>query len=104
MLKTVRTSDLDFTPILGVNVAVIIAIMGLFIFVIFLKNISSYLRPNILSTNITEQIIHALKPYEKRIPEAESFDELYATKILEIRSKKQGIITHINWEKIIPFP
>lgn len=101
VLKTVRTTDLDFTPILGVNVAVIIAIIGLFIFVIFLKNISSYLRPNILSTNITEQIIHALRSYEKRIPESISFDKLDATKILEIRSKKQGIITHIDWEKII---
>ena len=48
VLKTVRTggsSELEsiaFTPIIGVNVAVILAIISLFIFVAFLNNISSY--------------------------------------------------------------
>lgn len=79
MLKAVRTSDLDFAPILGVKLAVIIAIMGLFFFV-FLNNIRSCLRPNILSTNIAEEIPHALRSDGKRIPEAKSVDKLDATK------------------------
>lgn len=110
VLKTVRTggsNDLEsvaFTPIIGVNIAVILAIISLFIFVAFLNNISSYLRPNILVSKIQEQIIHSLKNFEKR----KKYDgplfingEFSKTgKLLEIRSTKKGICKSINWQKV----
>lgn len=111
VLKTVRTggggNDMEsiaFTPIIGVNVAVILAIISLFIFVAFLNNISSYLRPNILVSRILKQIIHSLKNFEKR----KEYDGLLfnneksreTKKILDIRSKKNGICRSIDSEKI----
>ncbi len=111
VLKTVRTggggNDIEsiaFTPIIGVNVAVILAIISLFIFVAFLNNISSYLTPNILVSRILKQIIHSLKNFEKR----KEYDGLLfnneksreTKKILDIRSKKNGICRSIDSEKI----
>ncbi|MBA3749411.1 MAG: DUF2254 domain-containing protein [Nitrosopumilus sp.] len=110
VLKTVRTggdNDLEniaFTPIIGVNIAVFLAIISLFIFVAFLNNISSYLRPNVLVSNILKQIIHSIKNFEKRKKYDGAFfinEESYETKkLLEIRSTKKGICKSINWQKI----
>jgi len=110
VLKTVRTGDgndlggITFTPIIGVNVAVFLAIMSLFIFVVFLNNISSYLRPNTLVSRILEQIIHSIKHYENR----KKYDGQFVIHgkqpghilLLEIRSEKKGICRSIESEKI----
>jgi len=108
-LKTVRTGgdsleDVAFTPIVGVNVAVILAIISLFIFVAFINNISSYLRPNILVSNILRQIIHSLKNFEKRKKYDGPFfikkENSESKELLEIRSTKKGICKSIDWQKI----
>ena len=71
-IKTVRTGDgndlgdITFTPIIGVNVAVFLAIISLFIFVVFLNNLSSYLKPNALVSRILEQIIRSIRHFENR--------------------------------------
>lgn len=128
VLKTVRTEDLQidnlvslllsnvstanmaglanfdpstsFVPVIGVNIAVIIAIVGLFIFVLFLKNISSYLRPNILISSIITSIVNSLKSYTDRNTTEESINKANAFKLMEIRSNSTGIITRIDWDKI----
>ncbi len=110
VLKTVRTggsNDLEsiaFTPIIGVNVAVILAIISLFIFVAFLNNISSYLRPNILVSKIQEQIINSLKNFENRKkydgPLFINGESSETGKLLEIRSTKKGICKSVDWQKI----
>ena len=110
VLKTVRTggsSELEsiaFTPIIGVNVAVILAIISLFIFVAFLNNISSYLRPNILVSKIQEQITKSLKNFENRKkydgPLFINDESLETGKLLEIRSTKKGICKSVDWQKI----
>ena len=109
VLKTVRTSDgggtveVAFTPLVGVNVAVVMAIISLFLFVLFLKNIGSYLRPNILVTNVINQILSSLRSYEKRIPDKRgSFKNKlqYGRKLLEIKSENEGVLGNINWQTI----
>jgi len=106
VLKTIRTSDGGnaveglFTPVIGVNVAVVMAIISLFLFVLFLRNISSYLRPNILVTNVVNQILSSLRSYEKRIPDkrASFMNKMqYGRKLLEIRSKNDGVLGNVKW-------
>ena len=109
VLKTIRTSDGGgtvegaFTPLVGVNVVVVMAIISLFLFVLFLRNIGSYLRPNILVTNVINQILSSLKSFEKRIPDKRaSFKNKlqYGRKLLEIKSKNEGVLGSINWQTI----
>jgi uncharacterized membrane protein len=121
VLKTVRTGqdtgDL-FTPIIGVNIAIVMASIGLFIFVIFLNNISSYLKPKILVLRLVDQIICSIKPFEKRdidekyllhikneykitellqVSEQKNLDNL-----LKVESKKEeGILRNINWNSLV---
>lgn len=108
VLKTIRASEGDaiegsFTPIIGVNVAVIMAIISLFVFVLFLKNISSYLRPNVLVANVTKQILLSLRSHEERIPDNRALfanKPLNGTRILEVRSRDEGVLSNINWHII----
>ena len=103
VLKTIRASDGEFfTPIIGVNIAVVMAIISLFIFVLFLRNISSYLRPNILVANVINQILSSLRTNEERIPDKKALfvNEPIGTKIIEIRSRHAGVLSNINWRTI----
>lgn len=105
VLKTVRTGEetgIAFTPIVGVNVAVFIAILALFVFVLFLHNISMYLRPNSLVSRLTAQILCSIKSYESRKPSENVLFEKRPpsggdVKLFEIRSRTQGILRHIDW-------
>jgi uncharacterized membrane protein len=117
VLKTVRTDENTgdiFTPIIGVNVAIIIASIGLFIFILFINNVISYLKPKILVQRLVDQIICSIKPFEKR-----DIDERYLLhikdedniakeimskqkdieKIMEIKSKEEGVLRNIEWNK-----
>ena len=108
VLKTIRTSDSGgvegfFTPLIGVNVAVIMAIISLFIFVLFLRNIASYLRPNMLIANVTNQILSSLRSYEKRAPDNQILfvkKKQYGGKLFEIRSRNEGVLSYLNWQSI----
>lgn len=106
VLKTVRTGEdtgITFTPLIGVNVAVFVAIVALFIFVLFLHNISSYLRPSRLVSGIVDRIISSMKPYQKRIPYKNILFEKSSNnnkKIYEIKSKTKGVLRHIDWNVI----
>lgn len=110
LLNNVSTSDMSglsnfdsstsFTPVLGVNIAVSVAIVGLFIFVLFLKNISSYLRPNILISNIVTSIVKSLKSFSDRNTIEETINKANAFKLMDLRSNSTGIITRIDWDKI----
>jgi uncharacterized membrane protein len=128
VLKTVRTEDLQidnlvpllsnnvstsnmsgltnfdssnsFVPVIGVNIAVSIAIVGLFIFVLFLKNISSYLRPNILISSIITSIVDSLKSYSDRNTTEETINKANAFILMDLRSNSTGIITNIDWDRI----
>ena len=104
ILKTVRTDEADgvYIPILGTNIALAVAIIGLLIFVVYIHNISNYLRPNILISRLIDGIISSLKKYEKRKTDKKLiFDEKpFDEKICDIRSTSTGIITSIKWKKI----
>lgn len=104
ILKTVRTDEADsvYIPVLGTNIALAVAIIGLLIFVVYIHNISNYLRPNILISRLIDDIISSLKRYEKRKTDKKLiFDtKPFGEKICDIRSTNTGIITSINWEKI----
>ncbi|WP_458745993.1 DUF2254 family protein [Candidatus Nitrosocosmicus sp. T] len=90
-----------FTPIIGVNLAIIISIVGLFMLILYLHNISSYLKPNILISKLIDQILNALKPYEKRTSSQSSNDKrIYKSKILEINSPRKGLLAFIDWSKV----
>lgn len=130
VLKTVRTGTTGeggegtyFTPILGVNISIFLAGSALFVFIAFLHNIASYLRPNMLVSSITEQITKSLEPYKKRkefeirgdksqlLPSIDNQDnnykenyndtEPYLNKaIFALISNQKGLCRSINWEKI----
>jgi uncharacterized membrane protein len=90
-----------FTPIIGVNLAIIIAIVGLFMLILYLHNISSYLKPNILISKLIDQILHALKPYEKRTSTPSSNEKrIDKSKIFEINSPRKGLLVFIDWSKV----
>jgi len=109
VLKTIRTSDSGggveefFTPLIGVNVEVIMAIISLFIFVLFLRNIASYLRPNMLIANVVNQILSSLSSYEKRLPNKQILSvkkKQYGIKLFEVRSRNDGVLSYLNWHSI----
>ncbi|MGI9010526.1 MAG: DUF2254 family protein [Nitrososphaeraceae archaeon] len=123
VLKTIRTGEGTgdvFIPIIGVNVAVAIALIGLFVFILFLNNISSYLKPKILVLGVVNQIISSIKPYEKReidektllhirdkneailsASEATTSEQKNVEKLLKVGSKEEeGIVSNINWDSL----
>lgn len=90
-----------FTPIIGVNLAIIISIVGLFMLVLYLHNISSYLKPNILISKLIDQILGAIKPYEKRTTNQSSKNmKIYKSKLFEITSPRKGILAYMDWSKV----
>ncbi|MDQ3851648.1 MAG: DUF2254 domain-containing protein, partial [Thermoproteota archaeon] len=108
VLKTVRTGEDEiptFTPILGVNLSVYLAAIALFVFVLFLNNITSYLKPTLLIERIVEKVQRSISLYESRVPDrrfifkSKNHDEK-RTKMSEIRSPKSGFIRSIDWERI----
>jgi uncharacterized membrane protein len=115
VLKTVRTGEGTadiFAPIIGVNIAIVMASIALFVFVLFLNNISSYLKPKILVLRLVDQIICSIKSYEKRDIDEKSLlhiqvkttailkSEQKDAKLFEIKSKEEGILMNINWSKL----
>jgi len=104
VLKTVRTTDADgiYIPILGTNISLATAIIGLLIFIIYIHNISNYLRPNILISSLIDKVISSLKKYEKRKTDKKIilYKKPFANEIFIVRSIETGIITSINWKKI----
>jgi uncharacterized membrane protein len=111
VLKSVRTEEGGaevFIPIVGVNVSISIALIGLFIFALFLSNISSYLKPKILVSKLISQIIYSIHSQGKRNVDSELLQEIYEQelpterrkKILEIKAKENGILRYIDWNSI----
>lgn len=108
VLKTVRTGEDEvptFTPILGVNISVYLAAIALFVFVLFLNNITSYLKPNLLIERIVDKVHRSIELYENRVPDRrfifqDNYQRIKRTKILEIRSPNSGVIRSLDWEKI----
>ena len=109
VLKTVRTGEDDiptFTPILGVNLSVYFAAIALFVFVLFLNNITSYLKPNLLIESIVGKVRRSIEHYENRVPDRRfifkdnNYQQIKRTRILEIRSPNSGVIRSLDWEKI----
>lgn len=114
VLKSVRTEEGAseiFIPIVGVNVAISIALIGLFIFALFLSNISSYLKPRILISNLVSQIISSIECEGNRNCDTELLQEIQKEaeeelpterrkKILEIKAKRSGILRHIDWKTL----
>lgn len=107
VLKTVRTGEdgsPTFTPILGVNISVYSAVIVLFMLVLFLNNISTYLKPDRLIGRIVNKVLRSIEEYERRIPD-KRFDlgikgKDSGDEILAIKSPRKGIIRSIDWEKI----
>jgi Predicted membrane protein (DUF2254) len=108
VLKTVRTGEDEvptFTPILGVNLSVYLAAIALFVFVLFLNNITSYLKPNLLIERIVGKVYRSIELYKNRVPDrrfifGDNYQKIKRTKILEIRSPNSGIIRSLDWEKM----
>jgi hypothetical protein len=110
VLKTVRTGENEiptFAPILGVNISVYLAIAALFVFVLFLNNITSYLKPNLLIERIVEKMYRSIELFQNRVPDRRFIfrknnnnPEVNRSKILEIRSPGSGFIRSVDWKKI----
>ncbi len=108
VLKTVRTGSETniFTPIIGVNVAVILAIIALFTLVLFLNNISSYLKPNILVFNIVQQIIISIRSLEKRQKYDKKLDDKLCQdkRLFELKSVQKRNLQFHKFGKNISCP
>lgn len=107
VLKTVRTGEdgsAVFAPVLGVNISVYLAVIVLFVFVIFLHQISSYLKPDSLINRIVAKVVHAIKKYERRISDRKFnlgiLNDDRNNELFAIRSPRQGILRSIDWKKI----
>lgn len=107
VLKTVRTGDDGsdpFTPVIGVNVAVLFAIVGFFIFVAFVNNVSSYLKANLLIDRIVKQILTSIKKLENRkIDKRALFDKDKIPKkevMFQVRAPQSGVLRLINWQRM----
>jgi uncharacterized membrane protein len=86
VLKSVRTEEGNtgvFISIVGVNVAISIALIGLFIFALFLSNISSYLKPKILVSKLVSQITYSIQSHGKRTFDTELLQEIYEQELPE---------------------
>ena len=119
VLKSVRTEEGSieiFIPIVGVNTAISIALIGLFIFALYLSNISSYLKPKILVSKLISQIIHSIQSQGKRNFDTKLLQEIYEQelpverrkKIVEIKAKEKeyfviyiGIVYHIAFKRLL---
>jgi uncharacterized membrane protein len=118
VLKSVRTEEGDtgiFIPIVGVNVSIAISTIGLFIFVLFINNVISYLKPKILVQRLVHQIICSIKPFEKRginekyllhIKNEDKIEKEIISKqkdiekVLKIESKEEGLLRNIKWDTL----
>lgn len=112
VLKTVKTEGGTgdvFIPIIGVNIAVLMASIGLYIFVLFLNNISSYLKPKDLVLRLVKQIICSIKPYEKREVDEKALlhirneipsEQKNSLKLLEITSNEEGLVRYVDWNSL----
>jgi len=99
-LQNIGTTGLElsgFTPLIGVNLAIIMSVIGLLFLVVYLNNISSYLKPNMLVSKLMGQIFNSLKTYQERKPIHKEQDKsLDKVKLLEINSKNSGILSFID--------
>ncbi|MDQ6667336.1 MAG: DUF2254 domain-containing protein [Thermoproteota archaeon] len=124
VLKTVQTGEgtgITFTPVIGVNTAVFLAIVSLFIFVVFLRNISGYLKSQVLIDRLVDKIMRSIIPYEKRKLYTDTITTLFETKpqqeqqkkqqeqrglvdrrrkVYDIKSRKRGILRSMNWDRL----
>lgn len=107
VLKTVRTGEGEgvtlFAPVVGVNIAVFLAVVALFIFVSFLNNVSKYLKPSLLIDKIQSRVTNSLKAYSRRqVDSAASFIQIESNgqELLQIRSPRAGILRRIKLDEI----
>ncbi|MDQ4100905.1 MAG: DUF2254 domain-containing protein, partial [Thermoproteota archaeon] len=95
-----------FTPILGVNLSIVLAATALFVFVLFLNTITSYLKPNLLINRIVDKVHRSIELYANRVPDRRFIfredrqQQNNRIKILEIRSPNSGVIRSLDWEKV----
>ncbi|MGD9671916.1 MAG: DUF2254 family protein [Candidatus Nitrosocosmicus sp.] len=103
-LQNIGTAGLElsgFTPLIGVNLAIIMSVIGLLFLVVYLNNISSYLKPNMLVSKLMGQIFNSLKSYQNRKPIYKEQDRrLDKVELLEINSKNSGILSFIDSNRI----
>lgn len=106
VLKTVRTGEdgaSPFVPAVGVNVALLMAVVALFIFVAFLNNVGKYLKPPLLIDRIQTYVIRAINQYGARqVDRAAAFagTPYPIEKLFAVESPRRGVLRRIDLDKI----
>lgn len=106
VLKTVRTGEdgaSPFVPAVGVNVALLMAVVALFIFVAFLNNVGKYLKPPLLIDRIQTYVIRAINQYDARqVDRAAAFAGTPhpIEKLFAVESPRRGVLRRIDLDKI----
>lgn len=104
VLKTVRSEGEPFVPLIGVNVAVAMAIASIFMLIAFIGNLTAYIRPTRFVEDYARSGARALPSEEAHFgggarpvpapPEAES------SRGTEIASSTGGFLTRVKWDTL----
>ena len=110
VLRTVRVGDADetaFVPLVGVNVAMVLAVIALFLLILFISNTINLVRPQYFmartARNIERPLREGYHPESRAFIEPASPDELPRTPsegALQIASDRTGVLTSIGWEEL----
>lgn len=104
VLRTVRIEEPSFTPYVGVNVAVLLAVVALFLLILFITNVINFVRPQFFLRATVEDAlgaIGALKEPEEKVwlEKADPRDEPHRLppEAVAILAPHKGILTNIAW-------
>lgn len=106
VLRTVRASEPEFVPYLGVNVAVVLAVVALFLLIAFISNVVRFVRPDSFVQDITNEILKSvggLAPESRPWIEAAPLEAMPAEPpegAVAIRARATGILTNLYWDAL----
>ena len=104
VLRTVRTSEPEFVPYVGVNVAVVLAIVALFLLIAFISNVVLFVSPDSFIQDITDEILRSIRagvtPETRDWITAAPVEAMPAEPpagAIAIRAPRTGVLTNIYW-------
>lgn len=106
VLRTVRTADPAFVPYLGVNVAMLLAILALFLLILFMSNVIGFIRPQHFLDRMAHDLRRCLRS-DERLPRLEGI-ELLDSPVPEVdpsgstvlAAPREGVLAEVAWDEL----
>lgn len=107
VLRTVRTAEPTFTPYIGVNVAMVLAIAALFLLILFISNVINFVRPQSFLTATAADARGAIasvrepeeKPWLQRAQVSDGEHQPPEGAVV-VKATKAGVIANIAWDAL----